>query len=102
MESSCFMSLEEVQPINGSISRGCSGSKSSCHSRVLAVPDCIAFLAGLKIRAVMDVRIPWIGDIEVRGGGGRDSIETAFRNLTGDSEAWMLCCPDRYSHYAAL
>ena len=36
-----------VQPINGSISRGVSGSKSSTHSFVRAVPDCIAVWAGL-------------------------------------------------------
>ena len=41
------MSPELVQPINGSISRACSGSKSSTHSLVLAVPDCMAVLAGL-------------------------------------------------------
>ena len=37
----------EVQPISGSTRRGSSGSKSSTQSLVLAVPDCMAVLAGL-------------------------------------------------------
>jgi hypothetical protein len=40
--------------------------------------------------------------MEARGGSGWYSIESPFRNLTGDSCRWMLGFPDRYSHYAAL
>src|SRR5450631_2109195 len=57
---------------------------------------------GLKDTCSHGCQDPWICDMEAVGGSGRDSIETAFRNLTGDSEAWRLRCPDRYSHYAAL
>ena len=41
------MSAELVHPISGSTTRGSSGSYSSTHALVLAVPDCIAVLAGL-------------------------------------------------------
>jgi len=47
------MSLDEVHPINGSISLGDAGSYSSSHSFVRPWPDCIAFFEGLKMRAVM-------------------------------------------------
>src|SRR5579863_2332652 len=85
--SCCFISPELVQPINGSTTRGCSGSKSSCHSLVWAVPDCIAFLAGLKMREVIDGQTPSLGIRRgARGEKGRDSIVTPFTNL-GDSRA---------------
>src|SRR5689334_14157389 len=69
------MSPEEVQPINGSMARGCSGSYSSRHSWVWARPDCIAFLAGLKMRAVMEGGIPLRNDIEALGGNVQDGID---------------------------
>jgi hypothetical protein len=40
--------------------------------------------------------------MEARGESGWDSIKAPFRNLTGDSQLWMLHFPDRYNHYAAL
>src|ERR1700744_4166952 len=70
--SCCFMSPEEVQPISGSIARGCSGSYSRRHSLVWARPDCIAFLAGLKMRAVMDGGVPLRNDIEAVGRNVQD------------------------------
>src|SRR5882672_619182 len=45
------ISLDAVQPISGSIWRGLSGSYSSSHFFVRALPDCIAFLAGWLILA---------------------------------------------------
>src|SRR5690348_17590725 len=47
------MSADEVQPIRGSMVRGFSGSYSSTHCLARALPDCMAFLAGLKMRARM-------------------------------------------------
>jgi hypothetical protein len=42
----------------------------------MAVPDCIAFLAGLKMRAVMMMGSREICGMEARGEKGQDSIET--------------------------
>src|SRR4029078_2198141 len=47
------MSLELVQPISGSTLRGAPGSNSRTHSFVRASPDCIAVLAGLKMRTLI-------------------------------------------------
>jgi hypothetical protein len=41
------MSRELVQPISGSTSRATSGSNSSTHLAVRALPDCMAVFAGL-------------------------------------------------------
>src|ERR1700754_197812 len=101
MVSCCFMSPDEVQPIRGSTARARSRSSSSCHSLVLALPDCIAFLAGLKMRAVM-VGPRGIGGSQSFGGRRRDSIETPFGDLIGDSRPDVIAFLVRYSHYAAL
>src|SRR5690242_14939139 len=45
----CMVSREAVQPISGSTSLAV-GSLSSTHRWVLATPDCMAVLAGLKMR----------------------------------------------------
>src|SRR5258706_3912450 len=51
----CRVSAELVHPMSGSTALGEACSKSSTHDLVLAVPDCIAVLAGLYMRAgVMD------------------------------------------------
>src|SRR6201992_3658502 len=92
--SCAFMSPEEVQPIKGSIARGCSGSYSSRHSLVEALPDCIAFLAGLKMRAVMD------GPVEncVISARVVTRIRTANAlDLIGDSRSGCYV-PARYNH----
>src|SRR4029078_8609429 len=73
--SCCFMSPEEVHPISGSIACGCSGSYSSRHSLVWARPDCIAFLAVLKMRAVMDGGVPEKCNIEAHGGNVQDGFK---------------------------
>src|SRR6185312_15221238 len=44
-----MVSREAVQPISGSTSLGV-GSLSSTHRWVMATPDCMAVLAGLKMR----------------------------------------------------
>src|SRR5258708_29728652 len=49
----CRMSDELVHPMRGSTALGEACSKSSTHDLVLAVPDCIAVLAGLYMRAVV-------------------------------------------------
>src|SRR5712671_964051 len=49
----CRMSDELVHPMSGSTALGEACSKSSTHDLVLAVPDCIAVLAGLYMRAVV-------------------------------------------------
>src|SRR5262249_58736629 len=49
----CRMSDELVHPISGSTALGEACSKSSTHDLLLAVPDCIAVLAGMYIRAVV-------------------------------------------------
>src|SRR5882672_5282574 len=49
----CRMSDELVHPMSGSTDLGDACSKSSTHDLVLAVPDCIAVLAGLYMRAVV-------------------------------------------------
>jgi hypothetical protein len=43
-----------------------------------------------------------ICDMEAFGGNNRDSIQTPFRDLIGDSSTPDVPFPDRYSHYAAL
>src|SRR3569833_3460753 len=45
----CMVSREAVQPISGSTSLRV-GALSSTHRWVLATPDCMAVLAGLKMR----------------------------------------------------
>src|SRR5262245_26580851 len=45
------VSAELVQPSRGSILGGRSGTNSKAHSREVALPCCIAFFAGLKMRA---------------------------------------------------
>src|SRR5260221_1400348 len=47
----CRVSAELVHPMSGSTALGEACSKSSTHDLVLAVPDCIAVLAGLYLRA---------------------------------------------------
>src|SRR5229473_4064532 len=49
----CRVSDELVHPMSGSTALGEACSKSSTHDLVLAVPDCIAVLAGLYMRAVV-------------------------------------------------
>src|SRR5215831_3250019 len=49
----CSVSGELVHPMSGSTALGEVCSKSSTHDLVLAVPACIAVLAGLYMRAVM-------------------------------------------------
>src|SRR5262249_27856778 len=49
----CRMSDELVHPISGSTALGEACSKSSTHDLLLAVPDCIAVLAGMYMRAVV-------------------------------------------------
>ena len=49
----CRTSEELVHPMSGSTVFGDACSKSSTHDFVLAVPDCIAVLAGLYMRAVV-------------------------------------------------
>src|SRR5216684_1824362 len=49
----CIVSGELVHPMSGSTALGEACSKSSTHDLVLAVPDCIAVLAGLYMRAVV-------------------------------------------------
>src|SRR5260370_14085784 len=49
----CRMSDELVHPMSGSTVLGDACSKSTTHDLVLAVPDCIAVLAGLYMRAVV-------------------------------------------------
>src|ERR1700733_10840182 len=48
------VSVELVQPISGSATRGEPGANSSCHFSVPALPDCMAVLAGWKIRTFID------------------------------------------------
>src|SRR5215471_9739976 len=48
----CRVSDELVHPMRGSTALGAAGSNSSTHDLVPAVPDCIAVLAGLYMRAV--------------------------------------------------
>src|SRR5262249_31392879 len=43
-----------------------------------------------------------IGRLQAFGGSRRDSIETPFRDLIGDSHPDVIAFPDGYSHYAAL
>src|SRR5262249_32826571 len=47
----CRVSDELVHPISGSTALGEACSKSSTHDLLLAVPDCIAVLAGVYMRA---------------------------------------------------
>jgi hypothetical protein len=47
------VSDELVHPMSGSTALGEACSKSSTHDLVAAVPDCIAVLAGLYMRAVV-------------------------------------------------
>src|SRR5258707_15243053 len=47
----CRVSDELVHPMSGSTALGEACSKSSTHDLVLAVPDCIAVLAGVFLRA---------------------------------------------------
>src|SRR5215470_17936750 len=49
----CRVSDELVHPISGSTALGEACSKSSTHDLLLAVPDCIAVLAGMYMRAVV-------------------------------------------------
>src|SRR5215475_13557296 len=49
----CRVSDELVQPISGSTALGEACSKSSTHDLLLAVPDCLAVLAGVYMRAVV-------------------------------------------------
>src|SRR5258707_4186109 len=49
----CRMSDELVHPMSGSTALGEACSTSSTDDLVLAVPDCIAVLAGLYMRAVV-------------------------------------------------
>src|SRR5258708_7405768 len=49
----CRVSDELVHPMSGSTALGEACSKSSTHDLVLAVPDCIAVLAGQYMRAVV-------------------------------------------------
>src|SRR5215471_15234975 len=51
----CSVSGELVHPMSGSTALGEVCSKSSTHDLVLAVPACIAVLAGLYMRAVVMV-----------------------------------------------
>jgi hypothetical protein len=55
----------------------------------LAVPDCIAFLAGLKMRAVMDGRTPEKCGMEARGRNSRDSIKTSYHDVIDDSRLYV-------------
>src|SRR5215467_334540 len=49
----CRVSEELVHPMSGSTALGEACSKSSTHDLVLAVPDCMAVLAGMYMRAVV-------------------------------------------------
>src|SRR5215468_5068330 len=49
----CRVSDELVHPMSGLTALGEACSKSSTHDLVLAVPDCIAVLAGRYMRAVV-------------------------------------------------
>src|SRR5690606_24504120 len=77
------VSAELVQPISGSIWRGTAASCSSTHSLVRAVPDCMAVLAGLKMRAVMCRGLArfdemW-SDSSLVGGGKQAGASTGLR-----------------------
>src|SRR5258708_1095807 len=67
----CRMSDELVPPMSGSTALGEACSKSSTHDLVLAVPDCIAVLAGLYMRAV------------VMNGGALRLVSAAWHTGTG-------------------
>src|SRR5215469_11342758 len=55
------MSVELVQPISGSTLRALAGSNSRIQSRVLARPDCMADLAGRKMRASIRSSLEMVG-----------------------------------------
>src|SRR6266446_10316607 len=67
----CRVSDELVHPMSGSTALGEDCSKSSTHDLVLAVPDCIAVLAGLYMRAV------------VMNGGALRLVSAAWHTGTG-------------------
>src|SRR5258708_957345 len=67
----CSVSGELVHPMSGSTALGEACSKSSTHDLVLAVPDCIAVLAGLYMRAV------------VMNGGALGLVSAAWHTGTG-------------------
>src|SRR5258708_39547289 len=67
----CSVPGELVHPMRGSTALGEACSKSSTHDLVLAVPDCIAVLAGLYMRAV------------VMNGGALRLVSAAWHTGTG-------------------
>src|SRR5215470_13812190 len=79
----CRVSDELVHPMSGSTALGEACSKSSTHDFVLAVPDCIAVLAGLYMRAV------------VMNGGALRLVSAAWHTGTGlavkavQAEVWF-------------
>jgi hypothetical protein len=64
----CIVFRELVQPISGSIKSLRDGLRlSSTHSWVLPVPDCMAVLAGLKMRTCMAPATPFSGVVGAAG-----------------------------------
>src|SRR5215468_8061392 len=69
----CRVSDELVHPMSGSTALGAACSKSSTHDLVAAVPDCIAVLAGLYMRAV----------VMTNGALRRKILRSAWHTATG-------------------
>src|SRR5215469_14000376 len=84
------VSTELVQPISGSIVRGRSGTNSKTHSREAALPCCIAFFAGLKMRAGMPSP-QWLK----RGDGRGSKIRTCDPLLPKQVRYQTALCPDQ-------
>src|SRR6185437_11198770 len=81
--------------MSGSGSRGLAGSYSSTQRRVLALPDCIAVLAGRKIRAVAIrsgpfelLLAPAPELVEGTGGASRLVGARGFEPPASSSQSW--------------
>src|SRR5581483_7942860 len=91
------MSVDEVQPISGSTTRGVSGSNSSCQYVVFALPDCMAVRDGLKMRATIPIAfLPFLSE----GWSGRQDLN--LRPSAPKADALPGCATPRRSGSRAL
>src|SRR6266436_5190031 len=93
----CRVSAELVHPMSGSTALGEACSKSSTHDLVLAVPDCIAVLAGLYMRAVVMYGGAPVANILCRQLGIQERARRSRpRNRRVSSAPEIVAVPVRY------
>src|SRR5258707_6728585 len=100
----CRVSDELVHPMSGSTALGEACSKSSTHDLVLAVPDCIAVLAGLYMRAVVmnggALRLVSSG-LRTGNGPTGQALQTGGWGPREKGRGWVRCAVGSGAHVVA-